>query len=232
MVEIDLDISALDALRRGFSPASQRAYVGAVKAESFRLKKVSDTAISSGQLGLPGAAPLTEAERRSPGLPPLAALAGGGGRRSFIGYQVEEHRGDVTAQIGFGRGVSRARSPGGRKRQLVALFGGSEHPITREDQARIARKQRRRLGEPVSRSRAKTARGRANRRSRRGDQAWAHLLIPKVGTVVRWPARDWVTVVVAREHRNTVANVAALYRRNLRGDPRLKRWWDESGRVR
>lgn len=226
MISVTIDVSGLEVLRAGWSRDAQRAWKNAFRGEAFRLKTLAQRQITTGVGPYP--APLTARERASGSSGALSPLA------RFVAYEVNDRGpGDVEALIGFSRAVSRARRSGARKRQLVALFSGGPHPITRADQERIAYKLRRRLGEPVKRP---GARGLGRKlKARRAGHQWADLgaWLPAVGASLRWPARDWVADVVRLEGPNSRHNIPRLFalavagKRWAKGTP----WADSSGRF-
>lgn len=226
MVDVVIDTSGLDVLRAGWSRDAHRAWISAFKGEAFRLKTVAQRQLSTGVGPYP--APLTERERASGLSGALSPLA------RFVAYEVSDlGPGDVEARIGFSRSVSRVRRAGARKKQLVALFEGGSHPITREDQARIAYKLRRRLGEPVRRP---GSRGMGRKlKARRAGHSWADLgaWLPAVGAVLRWPARDWIADVVRSEGPNSRHNIPKLFAVAVAGRrwSRGLTWADEFGRF-
>jgi hypothetical protein len=217
---VEIDTGALDALRRGFEPASQRGLLSAFKAEAYRLKKVVEDRLRSG-VG-PSPAPLSRAEQKTKSAAALSEF----GR--FIAYVVEQRSYDIEARIGLSKAITRAKNAEGRRRQIVALLEGGSHPITREDQRRIAAKLRRRLSQgfaPVLRRMGYSA-GQARKLSGRGARSGdIGAFLPKVGSTLVWPERNVVAQTVAAECERSVANVARLYAMALRGERWAKDWY-------
>lgn len=224
MIAITIDTGKLDEFRRAWNAGSQKALLNAFKGEAFRLKTVVQSKFAGG-IG-PSVSLLTSAQQKRQSSAALASFS------RFIAYQVDEDdsRG-ITARIGLSQAVSKQRNPAGRWRQVVALLEGGGHAIGPGEQASIAYKIRRRLGEPVRRPSSSDVMGKAwhgrRRRYELGKRKWADLsgLIPKGGTSLVWPGRDYAAQVVAAEQSKSQANILRLYEMALRGERWAKVWW-------
>lgn len=218
---ITVDLGPLDELRRGWSAASQKALQRAVKGTAYYLQQVSREALMRG-VG-PSPAPLTRREQRTQSGAALSTF------HRFVAYAVEGKGSDLQAKIGLGRSVARARNPGGRRRQVVALLQGGEHPITREDQARIAAKLRKRLERGLSTQfQGYGLKGRRRHAAGLARRAPLAKVLPKVGSVLSWPARDYVADIVRREGPNARRVVAKLYGMALKGERWAGVFWREA----
>lgn len=215
MVSARVDLGEF-AKVRGLDAKHARALVAAVKGEAFRLKKATEAELLAG-VG-PATAPLTRGEQKTKTAAALSAF------RRFVGYNVETVGGEIRAEIGVAAGVSRARWTGGKRRQLVSLLEGGGHTITRADQAAIARKLRRRLGQGFSKTLRRMGYG-PRYAKRAAGAADLRLLIPRVGTRLVWPERQYAVNVVERERSATLRNVVALYDLAVGGKRWAREWW-------
>lgn len=234
MLRVEVEgLSDVRAFAAGLSAAHPRAVVSAVKGEAFRVKKVLDETLARG-VG-PPKAKLTQAEALVKGTAALAAFSPDapkptGKRMPYPAYWVEEGPGGVNATIGFTRWITRARMTGDRRRvTLVNVFAGGPHKIDRAEQETIARRIRKRMGEPVRRKR----RGPLFPKRRRYDWADIRLMIPRVGEVLHWPERRVMERVRDQEAPHIPRNLAALYETALAKQRWARRWWtDVPGQVR
>lgn len=201
MIEVTFDDGAIRSFARGWSGGHRKAVVSAFKAEAFRLMRVTQDFLRGG-VG-PPKAPLTRLEAKRRGPQALAALA------PMVAYEVNDTASGPEAVIGFSAQTGRRKRPLPLG-MLEFVTGGGTVTITREHQARIAQKLRRR--------------GRSERTIRRA--------IPKVGTTVTFPERDWATEVSEAERENSARNLAALYQAKLEGQRWARVWWtDTPGRI-
>lgn len=229
MLSLEFDTGEAQVFARQWGRAHPKAAEQAFRAEVFRLKTVSSHRLEQG-VG-PAKAPLTQEEARLDGSAALAAFA------RFTAYEVEREGGDLTGTVGFSRWISRQRNPAGRKRTLVHALSGGPHDIDREDQARIARKLRKKMGEPVRRltiGRGANKRFRVGRRGKAARHPWRdiRIMIPRTGRLLQWPRRDVMAELLQSERSVTPRNLAKLYEIKLAGQRWARRWWtDVPGQV-
>jgi hypothetical protein len=211
---IVVDLSGLEAFASGWNANSLRAWKRAFQGEAFRLRGVTKEALSSG-VGPPTAG-LTRKQQRAVSAAAFSAMA------RFVAYEVvAESLESLEARIGWGRNARRSSK---RLQQLEALVAGGGHFITRADQARIAYKIRRRLREPVQAPGAfgPWTKSFARRRSRyaAGKRRWTDISawLPKSGSSLRWPRRNYVATLVAQEQARSVEHIRANYAKAIKGE--------------
>lgn len=196
----------LAGFTRELKAGHQRALGAAVKGEAYRLMRATQASLRAG-VG-PERAGLTRLAGKTKGRPALGMFA------AAVAYEVRRGVGQWLAEVGL------ATESGLRKRPLplpmlrAVVAGAFDRPITREDQRRIAARLRKR--------------GYGDRLDRRGRRVRG-APIPRVGTVIRWPERDYVTPLVEAEVRHSQANVAMLYARAQRGERWARTWWATAG---
>lgn len=222
---LTIDVSGLGdvaAIAAQFGAAGRRALRRAFSGEAYRMKRVLEDALRRG-VG-PSPRSLSVAEEAAPTTRALSAMA------RFVAYRVDDAGPGIRAEIGFGQGVTRAKSPEGRRVALVSLLSGVGTEITREDQMRIAgkvrkRQARRTVAALTSRGVAAPRGSRSPKKVYRGRWPEIGFMLPKVGTSLQWPERDLMGDTLERERGATVANVSRLFFAALRGERWTREWW-------
>ncbi|HHN75392.1 MAG TPA: hypothetical protein ENK10_09215 [Acidobacteria bacterium] len=238
MLDIRLDADQLKALSEGWYRGHRRAIRRAFQGEGFRLRTVVQDEFFAG-VG-PPRAPLTRELARTRRAQNKALYAFG----KRIAYTVRDHGDDMELWVGPGqwrrvgsvKGQMRTHISAVPIKMIEELATGGTHYVTREQQAWIAYKLRRRWGEPVQDPRRTTPYSERwqKRRTRymSGGRRWREIpkgWIPKRGTRIHWPERNWVADIVAAERLRSPRYILRLYQMQMEGRRWSKgRWWEHA----
>lgn len=203
MIDLTFEVRGLKALTSEFYPAHQRALRRAVQGEAFRLMHKVTAKLAQG-VG-PVKAPLTRRAAKSRQRGALSAFA----RR--VAYEVRVTPGapplvpdQIEAAIGLSAQQRRRQAP--MPLELLArVVEGEGFTMSRGAQIRLIEKLRRR--------------GRSEAEIRR--------IVPRVGTVIEFPERDYVSEVIAEEGAQSLRNIEKLYAMGLSGERWARKWWED-----
>lgn len=224
-LDVAVDTRAWDAVREGWYQGHRKAVRSAFKGEAYRLMRVMQAFLRAG-VG-EERAELTRAESPSDRPEALASFA------SRAAYTVRDGPGDLEALVGLS-------SQAGRRKRVVPegwlgkAVAGERVVITRDEQARIAYRLRKKRREPVANVRGQRYSKTWHRKRQRvaaGKREWADLSgeIPPVGEVIHFPQRDYPALIVAREADAIPANVLLLYEKAMAGERWARTWWAAEG---
>lgn len=219
MITLRVDSRGVERLAKNWPEAARKAQRDAMRGVLFRLKERLRAEFEAG-IGPETRDPLTRMEqarvvRKAQALSTLGRV---------IAYAVDELGADsFQGRVGLGESVKRRGKGEGEVKRLKALFAGGDHVVTEKRQKEILmRLLVRAVREFRTRSSGGSAkRGKSARWLKRFRAISASLrfddVLPKVGTVLEWPERDWVRKTVREQGRALRSEYRILYHMALRG---------------
>lgn len=202
MIDIDIDVNSFNMLRSTWPKKHRHALKSALKGEAYRLKSVTQQTLRAG-IG-PPKAPLTVRESYVRGDSALKFLA------RQVAYEVKDYGFDgLEVVVGPGVWFRGGPKKTGKKRPIPVkmikeVVGGASRSITRADQRKIAAKLRKKY--------------------KKIQPGW----IPKIGHVINFPLRDYVSDIVGREKRHSQYFISKLYALKMKGQRWGRgKWWEK-----